>query len=72
MFFEGLLLKIKNDIIKFLLNLNLVISDTKQKEEQKMQVASNKKKKLVEMKNALCGSEKKSNFITLQPRIKIF
>ncbi len=58
MLFEGLLLKIKNDIIKFLLNLNLVISDTKQKEEQKMQVASNKKK-IGRNEKCPCGSEKK-------------
>ena len=57
MLFEGLLLKIKNDIIKFLLNLNLVISDTKQKEEQKMQVASNKK--IGRNEKCPCGSEKK-------------
>ena len=64
MLFEGLLLKIKNDIIKFLLNLNLVISDTKQKEEQKMQVASNKKK-LVEMKNALVVQKKSIKIVAV-------
>ena len=31
--FEGLLAKIKNDLIKFLFNLNIVISDEKEKEE---------------------------------------
>jgi preprotein translocase subunit SecA len=33
--FEGLLTKIKNDLIKFLLNLNIVISDKEEKEEEK-------------------------------------
>jgi preprotein translocase subunit SecA len=33
--FEGLLTKIKNDLIKFLLNLNIVVSDKEGKEEKK-------------------------------------
>ena len=33
--FEGLLTKIKNDLIKFLLNLNIVVSDKEEKEEEK-------------------------------------
>ena len=33
--FEGLLIKIKNDLIKFLLNLNIVVSDKEEKEEKK-------------------------------------
>ena len=35
--FEGLLLKIKNDLIKFLLNLNIVISN-----EEKMKIPKKK------------------------------
>ena len=33
--FEGLLTKIKNDLIKFLLNLNIVVSDKEEKEVEK-------------------------------------
>ena len=33
--FEGLLLKIKNDLIKFLLNLNIVISNDEKNENNK-------------------------------------
>ena len=31
--FEGLLLKIKNDLIKFLLNLNIVVNNEEEKKE---------------------------------------
>jgi len=41
--FEGLLTKIKNDLIKFLLNLNIVISD---KEEKNVEKKLNKKGKI--------------------------
>ena len=37
--FEGLLAKIKNDLIKFLFNLNIVISD----EEEKKEITEDKK-----------------------------
>ena len=33
--FEGLLLKIKNDLIKFLLNLNIVINNEEKKRRRK-------------------------------------
>ena len=41
--FEGLLAKIKNDVIKFLLNLNIVVSSDNQKKESKKIVSENKK-----------------------------
>ena len=41
--FEGLLAKIKNDVIKFLLNLNIVVSSDDQKKESKKIVSENKK-----------------------------
>jgi preprotein translocase subunit SecA len=42
--FEGLLEKIKTDIIKFLLNLNIVVSENKKEEEKETQsVVQNKK-----------------------------
>ena len=56
--FEDLLEKIKNDIIKFLLNLNIVISDQAQKEEQPLEVASDNKK-VGRNEKCPCGSEKK-------------
>ena len=56
--FEGLLDKIKNDIIKFLLNLNIVIKneDNKEAQDQKNMVES---KKVGRNEKCPCGSEKK-------------
>ena len=56
--FEGLLEKIKSDIIKFLLNLNIVISkEEKVKEEQKKIFSPNKK--IGRNEKCSCGSGKK-------------
>ena len=55
--FEGLLEKIKVDVIKFLLNLNVVIQDQK-KEETKIQTPI-KNKKIGRNDKCLCGSGKK-------------
>ena len=54
--FEGLLEKIKVDVIKFLLNLNVVLQD--QKEEAKIQ-APVQSKKIGRNDKCLCGSGKK-------------
>jgi len=54
--FEGLLEKIKVDVIKFLLNLNVVVQD--QKEEAKIQ-APVQSKKIGRNDKCLCGSGKK-------------
>ena len=60
--FEGLLLKIKNDLIKFLLNLNIVVSeDAENNEGQKKFQKIILKKKLVEMKSVLVVQEKNLN-----------
>ncbi len=56
--FEGLLEKIKNDIIKFLLNLNLVISNNEEKGE-KVKEAKVESKKVGRNEKCPCGSEKK-------------
>ena len=56
--FEGLLDKIKNDIIKFLLNLNIVISD-EEKDEEKTIGTSPKNKKVGRNEKCPCGSAKK-------------
>ena len=50
--FEGLLLKIKNDLIKFLLNLNIVVSNEEKREKYKKIKEDKPKKKLVETKSA--------------------
>jgi len=61
MLFEGLLEKIKNDLIKFLLNLNIVVSN----QEEKKDIADSKEKNLKEEKKVgrnekcPCGSGKK-------------
>ena len=56
--FEGLLEKIKNDVIKFLLNLNIVVSNEEKKEE-KLREVSNENKKVGRNEKCPCGSEKK-------------
>ena len=58
--FEGLLLKIKNDLIKFLLNLNIVVSseeETKKSEEKIQDIKS--EKKVGRNEKCPCGSGKK-------------
>ena len=54
--FEGLLLKIKNDLIKLLLNLNIVISSDQEKRETK---EKNDFKKVGRNEKCPCGSGKK-------------
>ena len=44
--FEGLLTKIKNDLIKFLLNLNVVLSNKEEEKETKVKKKLNKKGKV--------------------------
>ena len=58
--FEGLLLKIKNDLIKFLLNLNIVVSTEEDKKEDK-EITSTKKseRKIGRNEKCHCGSGKK-------------
>ena len=57
--FEGLLEKIKNDVIKFLLNLNIVISDSDQKEQIKQDNNFTESKKIGRNERCPCGSGKK-------------
>ena len=60
--FEGLLLKIKNDLIKFLLNLNIVIDNQeKEKENEDKEITSIDKseKKIGRNEKCPCGSGKK-------------
>ena len=58
--FEGLLLKIKNDLIKFLLNLNIVISNEEKNESIKEEIKESKsEKKVGRNEKCPCGSGKK-------------
>ena len=58
--FEGLLLKIKNDLIKFLLNLNIVVSNEETKKEDKEKKIEEKlEKKVGRNEKCPCGSGKK-------------
>ena len=58
--FEGLLLKIKNDLIKFLLNLNIVVSNEKISDEQQEKIQEkNPEKKVGRNEKCPCGSGKK-------------
>ncbi len=54
--FESLLLKIKNDLIKFLLNLNIVVSSEETKEEKPKEKSE---KKVGRNEKCPCGSGKK-------------
>ena len=54
--FEGLLLKIKNDLIKFLLNLNIVISSEDHKEMEEKVVENKSEKKVGRNEKCPCGS----------------
>ncbi len=58
--FEGLLLKIKNDLIKFLLNLNLVVSkeETSENKQEKF-INNDSEKKVGRNEKCPCGSGKK-------------
>ena len=61
--FEGLLLKIKNDLIKFLLNLNIVISNEKKNENAQEEIKENKsEKKVGRNEKCPCGSGKKFKY----------
>ena len=58
--FESLLLKIKNDLIKFLLNLNIVVSNEEQDEKKPKEIKENKsEKKVGRNEKCPCGSGKK-------------
>jgi preprotein translocase subunit SecA len=58
--FEGLLLKIKNDLIKFLLNLNIVVSNEEKSENNHEEIKENKsEKKVGRNEKCPCGSGKK-------------
>ena len=58
--FEGLLLKIKNDLIKFLLNLNIVVSSEEKNENDLKETKYNKsEKKVGRNEKCPCGSGKK-------------
>tara|TARA_B100001063_G_scaffold11147_1_gene8678 strand:+ start:7526 stop:10090 length:2565 start_codon:yes stop_codon:yes gene_type:complete len=58
--FEGLLLKIKNDLIKFLLNLNIVVSSEEtKKEDQEIKIEEKSEKKVGRNEKCPCGSGKK-------------
>ena len=71
--FEGLLLKIKNDLIKFLLNLNIVVSNEEKNENNQEEIKEkNQKKKLVEMKSVLVALEKNLNIVTETFKFKFF
>ncbi len=56
--FEGLLAKIKNDVIKLLLNLNIVLSPEKS-EEKKVDIENSESKKVGRNEKCPCGSGKK-------------
>ena len=58
--FEGLLLKIKNDLIKFLLNLNIVVSAEEKSESNLEEIKKDEsKKKVGRNEKCPCGSGKK-------------
>ena len=56
--FEGLLSKIKNDLVKFLLNLNIVVSNSEEKSEN-IREENKSEKKVGRNERCPCGSGKK-------------
>ena len=61
--FENLLIKIKSDLIKFLLNLNIVVSNETEKRESKEPIAEKKsEKKVGRNEKCPCGSGKKFKY----------
>ncbi len=61
--FESLLLKIKNDIIKFLLNLNIVLSSEENEEYNQKEIKeSNSERKVGRNEKCPCGSGKKFKY----------
>ena len=59
MLFEGLLSKIKNDLIKLLLNLNIVVSPKNDDESKKKVKEKEDFKKVGRNEKCPCGSGKK-------------
>jgi len=57
--FEGLLSKIKNDLIKFLLNLNIVVSSDEKTKDKEEVMESKSDKKVGRNEKCPCGSGKK-------------
>ena len=61
--FEGLLLKMKNDLIKFLFNLNIVVSNEEKTDNNQEQLKQNKsEKKVGRNEKCPCGSGKKFKY----------
>ena len=60
--FEGLLVKIKNDLIKFLLNLNIVVSDKEEEKGEANKIPKNEDKKVGRNEKCPCGSGKKFKY----------
>ena len=60
--FEGLLNKIKNDVIKLLLNLNIVVSSTEESKIQNNNKKENDFQKVGRNEKCPCGSGKKFKF----------
>ena len=57
--FESLLQRIKNDLVKFLLNLNIVLSNEKKSENKQEEVKEKSEKKVGRNEKCPCGSGKK-------------
>ena len=60
--FESLLLKIKNDLIKFLLNLNIVVSNEEESENKQVIKDNKSEKKVGRNEKCPCGSGKKFKY----------
>ena len=60
--FEGLLGKIKNDVIKLLLNLNIVVSTDKESQKKKHEEKKEINYKVGRNEKCPCGSGKKFKF----------
>ena len=62
MLFRSLLSKIKNDLIKFLLNLNIVVSSEEKTKEKDAAMENKSDKKVGRNEKCPCGSGKKFKY----------
>ena len=62
MLFEGLLVKIKNDVIKLLLNLNIVVTPNEKNENEEINKENIETKKVGRNEKCPCGSGKKFKY----------
>ena len=71
--FEGLLNKIKRDVVKLLLNLNIIVSSTEENKKEKIEnKVKNEFQKVGRNEKCPCGSGKSLSIVTAMSKFKFF